>query len=246
MDRHQVAARSGAGAGAILPAHQDHGLRRPSARPRRCAPTPPTTRCMPTRDGTIAYFHGNFIPKRDPAFDFTRPVDGSNPATEWQGPHALEDTITLLNPSNGWIQNTNNWPFSAAGAAEPEARELSGLHVDQGRESARHSRRGGAAEYPRRDLGQLDRRRLRRASDRLRRAAAAAVRRLRSVGRRRSAARRACKEPIADFARLESAHRGRLRADRRRHFLGPGDCSSARAPRRAMPTNRSTTTWSAI
>jgi acyl-homoserine-lactone acylase len=71
-------------------------------------------------DGTIAYFHGNFIPKRDPRFDYTHPVDGSNPATEWQGPHALADTITLLNPPNGWIQNTNNWPFSAAGSASPK------------------------------------------------------------------------------------------------------------------------------
>jgi acyl-homoserine-lactone acylase len=71
-------------------------------------------------DGTIAYFHGNFIPKRNPKFDFTRPVDGSNPATEWHGPHALEDTITLLNPSNGWILNTNNWPFTAAGEASPK------------------------------------------------------------------------------------------------------------------------------
>jgi acyl-homoserine-lactone acylase len=71
-------------------------------------------------DGTIAYFHGNFIPKRDPKFDFTHPVDGSNPATEWQGAHAIEDTITLRNPSTGWIQNTNNWPFSAAGAASPK------------------------------------------------------------------------------------------------------------------------------
>jgi acyl-homoserine lactone acylase PvdQ len=71
-------------------------------------------------DGTIAYFHGNFIPKRITAFDFTHPVDGSNPATEWQGPHALEDTITLLNPSNGWLFNSNNWPFSAAGAQSPK------------------------------------------------------------------------------------------------------------------------------
>ncbi len=71
-------------------------------------------------DGTIAYFHGNFIPKRDPAFDFTRPVDGSDPATEWQGAHALEDTITLLNPSNGWLFNSNNWPFSAAGEQSPK------------------------------------------------------------------------------------------------------------------------------
>ncbi|MGO9935543.1 MAG: penicillin acylase family protein [Steroidobacteraceae bacterium] len=71
-------------------------------------------------DGTIAYFHGNFIPQRNTAFDFTRPVDGSNPATEWQGAHAVEDTITLLNPSTGFIFNTNNWPFSAAGSASPK------------------------------------------------------------------------------------------------------------------------------
>ena len=71
-------------------------------------------------NGTIAYFHGNFVPKRDTAFDFTHPVDGSNPATEWRGPHALEDTITLLNPSNGWLFNSNNWPFSAAGAESPK------------------------------------------------------------------------------------------------------------------------------
>jgi acyl-homoserine-lactone acylase len=71
-------------------------------------------------NGTIAYFHGNFIPKRDTAFDFTHPVDGSNPATEWQGPHAVEDTITLLNPASGWLFNSNNWPFSAAGDASPK------------------------------------------------------------------------------------------------------------------------------
>ncbi|HEY2463213.1 MAG TPA: penicillin acylase family protein, partial [Steroidobacteraceae bacterium] len=71
-------------------------------------------------DGTIAYFHGNFIPKRDTSFDFTHPVDGSNPKTEWQGPHAIEDTITLLNPSNGWLFNSNDWPFSAAGDQSPK------------------------------------------------------------------------------------------------------------------------------
>jgi acyl-homoserine-lactone acylase len=71
-------------------------------------------------NGTIAYFHGNYIPKRDTSFDFTHPVDGSNPATEWQGPHAIADTITLLNPSNGWLFNSNDWPFSAAGDQSPK------------------------------------------------------------------------------------------------------------------------------
>ena len=70
-------------------------------------------------DGTIAYFHGNFLPRRDPKFDWRKPVDGSNPATEWKGLHPVAETITLLNPPVGWIQNTNNWPFSAAGPDSP-------------------------------------------------------------------------------------------------------------------------------
>jgi acyl-homoserine-lactone acylase len=71
-------------------------------------------------DGNIAYFHGNFIPVRDTAFDWRHPVDGSNPATEWKGLHTVDETITLKNPPSGWIQNTNNWPFTAAGAFSPK------------------------------------------------------------------------------------------------------------------------------
>lgn len=70
-------------------------------------------------DGTIAYFHGNFIPRRNPAIDFTHPVDGSTAATEWQGLHAIDDTITLKNPASGYILNTNNWPFASSGASSP-------------------------------------------------------------------------------------------------------------------------------
>jgi len=74
-------------------------------------------------DGNIAYFHGNFIPKRDPRFDYTRPVDGSDPATDWQGLHSVQETIRLFNPKNGWIQNTNNWPYSAAGQYSPRRQD---------------------------------------------------------------------------------------------------------------------------
>ncbi len=65
-------------------------------------------------DGTIAYYHGNFIPKRNENFDYTKPVDGSNPDTDWQGLHELEDNIMVLNPPNGWIQNCNSTPFTSA------------------------------------------------------------------------------------------------------------------------------------
>ncbi|WP_426104828.1 penicillin acylase family protein [Massilia sp. TSP1-1-2] len=74
-------------------------------------------------DGNIAYFHGNFLPRREASFDWKHPVDGSNPATEWRGLHDIKDTITLFNPTNGWIQNTNNWPFRAAGASSPRQQD---------------------------------------------------------------------------------------------------------------------------
>lgn len=74
-------------------------------------------------DGNIAYYHGNFIPVRDTAFDWNNPLDGSDPATEWQGLHTVDEMIHLLNPPNGWIQNTNNWPFTAAGEFSPRAED---------------------------------------------------------------------------------------------------------------------------
>lgn len=64
--------------------------------------------------GNIAYFHGNFIPKRDTIFDYTQPVDGSDPKTDWQGLHTVDENIFLLNPENGWIQNCNSTPYTAA------------------------------------------------------------------------------------------------------------------------------------
>jgi acyl-homoserine-lactone acylase len=71
-------------------------------------------------DGNIAYFHGNFMPRRDPRFDWTRPVDGSDPATEWQGLHEIDETITVFNPKSGYISNTNNWPCTGFGASSPD------------------------------------------------------------------------------------------------------------------------------
>ena len=76
-------------------------------------------------DGNIAYFHANFIPKRDPKFDWTKPVDGSDPATEWHGVLSIDETPGLLNPASGWLYNTNNWPWSAAGPEQPEEGGLS-------------------------------------------------------------------------------------------------------------------------
>jgi acyl-homoserine lactone acylase PvdQ len=87
-------------------------------------------------DGDIAYFHGNFIPRRDTRFDWTKPVDGSDPATEWQGLLSVDETPHLLNPKSGWLYNSNNWPWSAAGPSSPKKEDYP-PYVETGGESAR-------------------------------------------------------------------------------------------------------------
>ena len=87
-------------------------------------------------DGNIAYFHGNFMPERDTTIDFTKPVDGSDPKTEWQGLHDVKDAITLFNPNSGWLFNTNNWPWEAAGTSSPRRQDYPKYMSAQG-ENAR-------------------------------------------------------------------------------------------------------------
>ena len=87
-------------------------------------------------DGDIAYFHGNFIPRRDTSFDWTKPVDGSNPATEWKGLLSVDESPHLLNPKSGWLYNSNNWPWSGAGASSLRKEDYP-AYVENGRESAR-------------------------------------------------------------------------------------------------------------
>lgn len=77
-------------------------------------------------EGNIAYYHGNFIPVRDEQFDFTNPVDGSNPATDWKGLHPVGEAIIVTNPANGWIQNCNSTPFTSAAENSPKAEDYPG------------------------------------------------------------------------------------------------------------------------
>jgi len=87
-------------------------------------------------DGNIAYFHANFIPRRDPRFDWTKPVDGSSPATEWQGVHSVAEAPNVINPRGGWLYNTNNAPWSAAGADSPRQQDYPS-YVERGTENPR-------------------------------------------------------------------------------------------------------------
>jgi acyl-homoserine-lactone acylase len=87
-------------------------------------------------DGNIAYLHPQFMPRRDNQFDYSHAVDGSDPATDWKGLHDLNELPRLLNPPNGWIVNTNNWPYSAAGPDSPNAKDFP-RYMDTAGENAR-------------------------------------------------------------------------------------------------------------
>jgi acyl-homoserine-lactone acylase len=86
-------------------------------------------------DGNIAYFHGNFIPRRNPRFDWSKPVDGADTATEWHGLLSVDETPKLLNPASGWLYNSNNWPWSAAGPSSPKRADYP-AYVETGREES--------------------------------------------------------------------------------------------------------------
>ena len=87
-------------------------------------------------DGNTAYFHPNFVPRRDPKFDWTKPVDGSDPAADWKELLSFEELPNLKNPASGWVYNSNNHPWSAAGPSSLKKSDFP-KYVDSGVESAR-------------------------------------------------------------------------------------------------------------
>lgn len=86
-------------------------------------------------EGHIAYWHSDWIPRRSDAFDWTKPVDGSNPETAYHGLLTLAQTPHLLDPADGWLYNSNNWPWSAAGPDSPKRADFP-KYVDRGTEES--------------------------------------------------------------------------------------------------------------
>jgi acyl-homoserine-lactone acylase len=86
-------------------------------------------------EGNIAYWHSDWIPRRSDRFDWSKPVDGSDPATAFHGLLTLAQTPHLLNPPDGWLYNSNNWPWSAAGPYSPRRRDYP-RYVEHGMEES--------------------------------------------------------------------------------------------------------------
>ena len=77
-----------------------------------------------TDKGQIAYLHPQFVPQRDARFDYETVIDGSDPRADWRGLHPNHELPNAINPASGWVQNTNAWPYRAAGASSPDPRRF--------------------------------------------------------------------------------------------------------------------------
>ena len=70
--------------------------------------------------GEIAVLAPQFMPRRDNRFDYTKPVDGSDPRADWRRLHSVAELPNTINPPTGWAFNSNDWLYSAAGADSPK------------------------------------------------------------------------------------------------------------------------------
>jgi acyl-homoserine-lactone acylase len=70
--------------------------------------------------GNIFYVYNGAVPRRSTKYDWTKPVDGANPETEWQGYHSFDELPQLMNPKTNYVQNCNQTPFTTTTEGNPE------------------------------------------------------------------------------------------------------------------------------
>jgi acyl-homoserine lactone acylase PvdQ len=70
------------------------------------------------RDGGCWYVRAGRVPKRPLHVDYTRPLDGHDEKTAWQGVHSLADLVQIDGAPEGYLQNCNVAPDTMFAGAE--------------------------------------------------------------------------------------------------------------------------------
>ena len=93
------------------------------------------------REGNIFYLYDGVIPKRDAQFQWSKPVDGADPRTEWQGFFTIDDLPQLLNPRAGYVQNCNSSPFTTTSTENPDRSKFPSYAVEDRDDDKRRAKR---------------------------------------------------------------------------------------------------------
>lgn len=104
------------------------------------------------QDGNILYLYNGAVPKRDPKIDWSRAVDGSDPATEWKGIHSIEELPQVLNPASGFVQNCNASPFLTTDSGNPFGPDFPKYMVQ---EKEKDNRRSAVSRWRLREMNNM-------------------------------------------------------------------------------------------
>jgi penicillin amidase len=74
--------------------------------------------------GNIFYVYNAAVPRRSCSVPACSILDGSDPAADWRGYHALSELPQVRNPRCGFLQNCNSSPFLTAAAGNPNPKRF--------------------------------------------------------------------------------------------------------------------------
>ena len=83
-------------------------------------------------DGNMWFLYNGRVPRRNPRFDWSQPVDGADPAAEWLGVHELDELPQVNNPAAGFLQNCNSTPFLVTDGDNPRPEDFPTYMVGDG------------------------------------------------------------------------------------------------------------------
>lgn len=77
---------------------------------------PATNFIYADKTGRIAYIYNALFPDRKPGFDYAKILPGDVSADVWKGPVGFDRYPRIVDPASGFVFNSNNSPYLAAGA----------------------------------------------------------------------------------------------------------------------------------